>query len=202
MKQGMCHFLKALTVVVALAVLGCIALVYSGLYNIAAAEPHWNIVTQIIETTRDRSIKAHAAHIAAPSTLGDPPRVTMGSEHYAAHCAICHGAPGVPRNDIADGLYPQPPNLANAAKHYSPAELFWILKNGIKMSGMPAWSDHSDDELWGTVAFLEKLPTMTAGEYVTLVAISQAAGEHHHHMDEPEPMEKMEPEHTHSAPNP
>ncbi|TAK99130.1 MAG: cytochrome c [Rhodospirillaceae bacterium] len=198
----MYHFLKALTVVVAVAILGCVAFVYSGLYNIGAAEPHWGVVAQIIEVARDRSIRAHAADIATPSTLQDQARVVMGTEHYAAHCAVCHGAPGVPKDDIAEGLYPQPADLAKVVKGYSPAELFWILKNGIKMSGMPAWSDHTDDELWATVAFLEKLPTMTPGEYVTLVAISQAAGEHHHHMGEQDPTGTMGLEHTHPITTP
>jgi hypothetical protein len=66
--------------------------------------------------------------------------------------------PGVPKGDIAAGLYPQPPNLADAAAQFSPAELFWILKNGIKMSGMPSWADHSDDELWATGRLSRKAP--------------------------------------------
>ena len=67
-----------------------------------------------------------------------------------------------------------------AASLYSPAELFSILKHGIKMTGMPAWSDHSDDELWATVAFLEKLPGMSEQDYAKLVMASIAHGGHHH----------------------
>ena len=70
---------------------------------------------------------------------------------------------------------------AKAARRYSPGELFWIVKNGIKMSGMPAWSDHSDDELWGTVAFIEKLPAMSEADYAKLVMASlNQAGRHNH----------------------
>jgi mono/diheme cytochrome c family protein len=85
------------------------------------------------------------------------------------HCAVCHGAPGVPKGDIAEGMYPQPPDLAVAAKQYSDAELFWILKHGIKMTGMPAWADHSDAELWATVAFVKKLPGMSEAAYAKFV---------------------------------
>jgi mono/diheme cytochrome c family protein len=85
-----------------------------------------------------------------PSGLDDPAKVLIGVEHYAAHCAVCHGAPGVPKGDIGLGLYPPPPDLAKATSLYSSAELFWVLKHGIKMTGMPAWSDHSDEELWAT----------------------------------------------------
>src|SRR5271166_240027 len=124
--------------------------IYAGLYDVAATEPHSPVTSWLLETARVRSINAHAAGIQAPPGLDDPAKVIIGVEHYAAHCAVCHGAPGVPKGDIARGLYPQPPNLAEAPKRYSPAELFWIVKHGIKMSGMPAWSDHSDDELWAT----------------------------------------------------
>ena len=60
----------------------------------------------------------------------------MGTEHFAEHCAVCHGAPGVPKGDNANGLYPQPPDLAITAKRYTGGELFWIIKHGIKMTGM------------------------------------------------------------------
>ena len=78
------------------------------------------------------------------------------------------------------GFIRQPPDLAKAAPLYSPAELFWIVKHGIKMTGMPAWTDHSDDELWATVAFVEKLPGMSEQDYAGLVMASMAHGGHHH----------------------
>ena len=87
----------------------------------------------------------------------------------------------MPRGDIANGLYPKPADLTNAAQRYTPGELFWILKNGIKMSGMPAWIDHSDDELWATVAFLEKLPAMGEADYGKLVMESMSRGGRHNH---------------------
>ena len=82
----------------------------------------------------------------------------------------------MPKGDIGRGLSPPPPDLAKAAPLYSPAELFWIVKHGIKMTGMPAWSDHSDEELWATVAFLEKLPGMSEQDYARLVVASLAHG--------------------------
>ena len=57
----------------------------------------------------------------------------------------------------ADGLYPKSADVKDVARRYTPGELFWLLKNGIKMSGMPFWSDHGDNELWVTAVFLEKL---------------------------------------------
>ena len=70
--------------------------------------------------------------------------------------------------------------LAKTAPLYSPAELFWIVKHGIKMTGMPAWGDHSDDELWATVAFVEKLPGMSEQDYARRVMASMAHGGHQH----------------------
>lgn len=156
--------------------------IYSGDFNVAATSPHWPVTYWAMETVRVHSIKMHAAGIVPPDNLDDQAKVVMGTEHFAAHCAVCHGAPGVPKGEIAEGLYPPPANLAVAAQHYTPAELFWIIKNGIKMTGMPSWSDHSDDELWGTVAFLKKLGAgMSAQEYGKLVMASMALGGHHHH---------------------
>jgi mono/diheme cytochrome c family protein len=172
--------LASLLIAALVAVLGAAALIYAGVYDIAATTPHWPAVRTILKTARLRSIKAHAAGIAVPPGLDDPAKVLVGVAHYAAHCAVCHGAPGVPRGDIGRGLYPPPPDLAKITPLYSPAELFWILKHGIKMTGMPAWSDHSDEELWGTVAFLEKLPGMSEQDYTSLVVSSLAHGGTHH----------------------
>ena len=140
------------------ALLGGLAVIYTGAYDVAATAPHWPVTHWVMETARIRSIKAHAAGIQGPPGFDDPANIPMGVEHFAAHCAVCHGAPGVPRGDIAQGLYPQPPDLAKTAPLYSPGELFWIVKNGIKMTGMPAWADHSDAELWTTVAFIKSCP--------------------------------------------
>jgi mono/diheme cytochrome c family protein len=161
-------------------VLGGFAAIYTGMYNVAATEPHWPATSWILETARVRSIKAHATGIKAPPGLDDPAKIPIGVEHFAAHCAVCHGAPGVPKGDIAAGLYPPPPDLAVTAKLYSGGELFWIVKHGIKMTGMPAWSDHSDEELWATVAFIKKLPGMSEQDYAGLVMASMAHGGHHH----------------------
>ncbi|MGE0372941.1 MAG: cytochrome c [Gammaproteobacteria bacterium] len=174
--------LLTLLVVLVFAVAGGLAFIYSGVYNISATRPHWPITEWAIETMRSNSIKAHASGITLPPGMTDEAAVISGTEHFAAHCASCHGAPGVPRGDIANGLYPKPPDLAHAARHYTPGELFWIVKNGIKMTGMPAWNDHSDKELWATVAFLQKLPGMSEADYAKLVreSMTHGSGQHHH----------------------
>jgi mono/diheme cytochrome c family protein len=166
--------------VIVIVILGGFGFVYSGVYDVGATDRHWELTYWLMQTARTRSIEAHAAGILVPPGLDDQDKLVMGTEHFAAHCAVCHGAPGVPKGDIAAGLYPQPPNLAHTTEQFSPAELFWIVKNGIKMSGMPGWSDHGDEELWATVAFLRKLPGMTQEEYAKLVMASMALIGHHH----------------------
>ena len=172
-------FLASSLIAVLFVVLAASALIYAGVYDVAATTPHWPATSWLLEVARTRSVKAQAAGIVVPPRLNDPAKVLIGVEHYAAHCAVCHGAPGVPKGDIARGLYPPPPDLAKAAPLYTPAELFWIVKHGIKMTGMPAWSDHSDDELWATVGFLEKLPGMSEEDYAKLVTANIAHGAHH-----------------------
>jgi mono/diheme cytochrome c family protein len=172
------------TVIVTLAGLGAVvflgafAFIYFGVFNVAANDPHWPITYRILETARIQSIKARAAGIKAPTNLNDHARIVGGTSHFADHCASCHSAPGVEAEDMAEGMYPKPPALTNAAKKWTPSELFWIVKNGIKMSGMPSWADHGDEDLWNIVAFIEKLPGLSEADYGKLVAESAAAGGH------------------------
>jgi mono/diheme cytochrome c family protein len=180
----------AVIVVVALVAAG---LVYSGAYYVGADRPHWSVTSWLLNVARDRSIQAHASGIAVPAGLDDPAKIMAGAAHYVEHCAVCHGAPGVEHGDLAEGLYPQPPKLADAARRYTPAELFWIAKHGIRMTGMPAWGDHTDGELWATVALVEKLPGMSDEDYAKLVAASRAQGGHHPDSHEPPPGSAPQP---------
>jgi mono/diheme cytochrome c family protein len=170
-----------LLTVVILAVGGAFTFICAGVYDVAATRPHWPITYWAMETVRVQSVRARASGITPPSWISDESRVIDGAAHFAAHCASCHGAPGVPRGDLADRLYPRPADLKDSVQRYTPGELFWIVKNGIKMSGMPAWSDHSGEELWGTVAFLERLPGMSEAGYAKLVMETISRGGRHSH---------------------
>ncbi|MFN7027479.1 MAG: c-type cytochrome, partial [Pseudorhizobium sp.] len=84
-------------------------------------------------------------------------------------CAGCHGAPGVPQSPVVEEMVPSPPRLEEKVAEWSDEELFWIVKNGIKFSGMPAWpAQERDDEVWAQVAFLRTLPGLTRDEYAQL----------------------------------
>jgi mono/diheme cytochrome c family protein len=155
---------------------------YSGQYNVAADAPHWDVTTRAMATIRERSIAARAAGLTVPN-LADPALIALGAEHYAGMCTGCHLAPGMGDNEMRQGLYPKPPNLTER-RDRSPAQSFWIIKHGLKMSGMPAWGvTHDDEAIWGLVAFLQQLPTMDAAAYAALTA---DAGEVDHGHDEHE----------------
>lgn len=159
-----------------LIVAGKAVFIWSGAYNIAADEPHWPLTERVMETLRDRSIAERASDIAVPR-LEDESLIRAGAGNYDAMCAGCHLKPGVENTEQSVGLYPAPPNLARKPVD-DPAAAFWVIKHGIKMSGMPAWGESMEDEyIWGMVAFLRQLPDMSADHYDELV---EASGGHRH----------------------
>jgi mono/diheme cytochrome c family protein len=153
---------------VLLAAIGATVL-FGGLYNVAADVPHTNVIYWLLETARERSIAVRATSIVVPDNLDDSKRITSGAGQYAEMCAECHLAPGMKRTEIARGLYPRAPELRRGSS-LTPAELFWVIKHGIKMTGMPAWGlAHDDEILWDVVAFLRKLPDLMPDQYRSLV---------------------------------
>jgi mono/diheme cytochrome c family protein len=164
-------------------ILAAIGIAFAGMFNVAATDQHWSLTHAIMEAARVRSIRVHAAAIKPPGELGDHKRVVAGTSHFAEHCSSCHSAPGVERGEMAKGMYPSPPILTSAAIQWAPGELFWIIRNGIKMSGMPAWPDHSDEDIWDIIAFLNKLANMSEQDYGNLVKESMEAGGHKAHGD-------------------
>lgn len=168
--------LLTLLAAAALAAFGGAAFIYSGTFNVAANDPHWKLTYWVMEKARMRSIQARAKGLAPPAGYDDQAKIIGAVGHFSEHCTTCHGGPGVNRAALAEGMYPQPPNLQDAASRYTPGELFWILKNGIKMSGMPSMADDGDELLWNTVAFLQKLAGMTDEQYNDLWMASQAQG--------------------------
>ena len=75
--------------------------------------------------------------------------------------------PGASREQFADGLNPGPPNLARSTGDLTPGEVFWIIKNGIKMTAMPAFGKaYTDDQIWHIAFFVKrKLPNVTPAQY-------------------------------------
>jgi len=147
-----------------------LALIYSGIINVAATNPHSALTDWVLSTASDNSIHYQAKNIKAPA-LNDTVMINDGFAHYREMCMGCHLAPGIKSSEIRQGLMPQPPKLQEAATEWTAAELFWVIKNGIKMTGMPAWGpSHSDKKIWDIVAFVKQLPTMTTAQYKVMDA--------------------------------
>ncbi|HKU54241.1 MAG TPA: cytochrome c [Rhizomicrobium sp.] len=153
-----------------------------GIYNIAADTPHLSLTRQFVGYVRQRSIAVRAASIVAPD-LTNKQMIAEGASDYEAMCTGCHLAPGMAENEMRPGMNPKPPVLASVPA-LAPTTQFWIIKHGIKMTGMSAWGvTHSDEEIWNMVAFLQRLPTLSAQQYRVLTGASAGHHEHDEHSD-------------------
>lgn len=176
----------------AASILGVIGFAYSGIYDVGATSPHSGFSSWLLSTTSQASIARRAADSDVPD-LGDPALIEAGINDFDAMCSGCHGAPGKQPAAIGLGLNPPPPDLVKSAGHLSAAELFWVTKNGIRMTGMPAWgATHEDDALWPVVAFMMALPDLDASAYQALLKSAEGAGhhapaDHDESIDEPSP---------------
>lgn len=156
--------------------LAAAAFLHAGVYNVAADDPHLPATHAMLETLRDASIRRRAAVLEVPADLMDEARVVQGAGNYDAMCMQCHLAPGMASTELSRGLYPVPPDLTR--QRVGAAEAFWVIRHGIKGSGMPAWGGSIDDAyIWNMAAFLQRLPTLDAAAYRAMVARS---GGHSH----------------------
>ncbi len=157
---------SAFVAILALVLAGFLGIfIYAGVYDIGADAPHMAPTYWLIEHLRDRSIAVRAAGIKVPADLADPKRVSAGAGLYADMCSGCHLAPGMERSEISQGLYPSAPELGRGTD-LSPAQEFWIIKHGVKLTAMPAWGrTHNDTLIWDMVAFLRKFPSLNAAQY-------------------------------------
>jgi len=151
---------------IALVIIAVVGFVYSGIFNVSTQweDPEW--LKWMLIATREASVEARADDIQPP-LLGGATQIANGFRSYREMCAICHTPPGESDSPITQGLNPSPPDLTKQPDHaMSDAELFWVIKNGIRMTGMPAWGPtHGDAEIWDIVAFLKALPSIDAAEY-------------------------------------
>ena len=145
------------------------AFTFVGVYDIGADAPHTPLVHWYIENLRDRSIAVRAYGVSVPADLGDAKRIATGAGLYTEMCSGCHLAPGMEKTEISQGLYPPAPELSKGLDH-SPAQEFWMIKHGIKLTAMPAWGrTHSDELMWDMVAFVRKLPSLSPAQYKAIV---------------------------------
>jgi mono/diheme cytochrome c family protein len=159
-----------------LAIIGALAIVvviaaavffFGGFYSVAATEQDTGVVAWALVNVRQSSIDRHATD-APPGSLDDAAVVRTGARAYSQNgCVRCHGGPGVDWSKFSEGLNPGPPDLKEVATELPPRQLFWVIKNGIKMTGMPGFGGIgvSDQDIWAIVAFLKKLPSISNEDF-------------------------------------
>lgn len=155
--------------------IGCALFFFGGYYSVAGTAEDPAVVTWALTKVRVASINRHATD-SPPAAFGDAAMVQAGAKAYASNgCANCHGAPGVMWLKYSEGLHPDPPDLKKVADDLSPAQLFWIIKNGINMTGMPSFelAGVKDDEIWAIASFVKKLPTISEADYKSWTASAE-----------------------------
>src|SRR5665213_2512306 len=145
---------------------------FGGFYSVAGTQEDMAPVKWALVQVRTASISHHATD-TPPANLGDPATIQAGAKTYVAlGCANCHGGPGMDWAKFSEGLRPDPPDLKEVVVGRTPAELFWVIKNGINMTGMPSFglAGAKDEDLWKIVAFLKQLPSVSEADFKSWTA--------------------------------
>ncbi len=146
-----------------------LAVMWWGVVYIGADCPHSQPIRWYLSETMESSVKKHAQGLQAPPQA----RVSIpeGVSHYDHMCALCHGAPGVERSEIGNGLSPHPPALVETADDWTVEQVYWLVAHGVGDTGMPAFGiTHEEQDLWAVAYFVKQLPRLTPEEYQKLVA--------------------------------
>jgi mono/diheme cytochrome c family protein len=142
--------------------------------DVGVTTPHAPAVERGLRAIMESSVRERAKDVRVPAgvNLRDAELAARAFGHYSAACRTCHGAPGA-KPDPWMVIYPAAPDLTRAevVDAWSDEELFWILKNGVKDTGMMALGPtHKDKDIWSVSAFVRQLPTMSAETYARLEA--------------------------------
>lgn len=142
----------------------------SGLLDLSASKPHPRGWASFLHYVFKRSTAHHAAGLTAPPDFGSMAQIAKGGAYYGTACAHCHGGPGLGQNPVALSMTPRPQYLMHEIGTFSDAELFWIVKHGVKYSAMPAYpAQDRDDEVWSIVSFLRAMPHLSTAGYRRIV---------------------------------
>ena len=171
-REKLQHVLIGAAIAIVLVVpLSVFAYVKSGIFNVGASSPHTKLTTWLTHETMIHSVHRQARSILAPAgTSAD--QLFAGFCAYETHCVACHGAAAVARQPWVSGMEPQPPYLLDETQRFTAPQLFWVIKNGIKMTGMPSWRDSmSDRDIWNIVGWLEASAKLSPQTYLRMRAL-------------------------------
>jgi mono/diheme cytochrome c family protein len=155
--------LVAMAVAVVVAMAAALAFVIRN--GVSARTPPTLAETVIARTARHLAVPMAARSMRNPIGLTEAVRAE-GRDHFADHCAGCHANDGSGKTEVGENLYPRAPDMRTAlTQQLTDGEIFYIIKNGIRMTGMPAWGDERDEaDNWKLVHFIRHLPNITAAE--------------------------------------
>jgi len=167
----------------------------TGMFDPAASSPTGRMETKLASFALNQSVAKRAPSEKNPFS-GKPEVLKDGLEHYKENCVVCHGAPGVDAGEIGQGLNPPAPELTLPRVQKRPdGELFWIVSNGIRMTGMPAFKPtHKPEEIWKIVAFVRHLEEISPEEQKVLKAETEEPENHHGHEGASEEKAEAKPE--------
>jgi cytochrome c553 len=168
-KRRLLRIAKLFTVFLVVMAIGGFLVATSGIIPIKASSGHWAITRWFLQFSKQRSVATQTIGLDVP-LLEEPGLVLKGAGHYEIGCRPCHGSPEMRHPRIAQAMTPHPPYLPQTISRWERDELFYIVKHGIKFTGMPAWpAERRDDEVWAMVAFLRRFPSLDATEYRRMV---------------------------------
>jgi len=161
------RFLAIIGALAILAAAGAAIFFLGGFYSVAGSQAESGVLASALIRVRQASIARHAT-LAPPMSLADPALIRAGARAFSERgCVNCHGAPGVKWAKFSEGLSPSPPDLKEVVNKIAPREIFWVVKNGIDMTGMPAFGAVGvpDREIWSITAFLKQLPKVSEQDF-------------------------------------
>ncbi len=159
-----------------------IVVVFGWLYarqGLSAEAKPGSLETFVARTARRLAVPAAAADATNP-VAADPEAWRRGGMHFEDECAACHDDNGSGKSEVGPNMYPKVPDMrAQGTQALSDGTLYYVIQNGVRFTGMPAWPDHTDQQTWELVSFIRRLPSLKPGEIEDLK--KAAAGEHHEH---------------------
>ena len=161
-----------------------------------SARDHPSVLeTYIAKTARKLSVPASQRNATNP--FAPTPEVLREARaHFADHCAICHGNDGVGKTQIGQNLYPKAPNMRlSATQALTDGEIYNVIHNGIRLTGMPAWgAEGKDDDSWKLVLFIRHLPQLSADEEREMESLNpKGPGEKQEELEEEQFLNESQP---------
>ena len=173
------RLLSAIGVLAILVVIAGAIYFFVGFYNVAADSHEPQVVSSALVSVRQASVARHAAGITPPASINDLSVIRSGASAFVARgCVNCHGAPGLEWAKFSEGLEPAPPDLKEVGPPADPAQIFWVIKNGIRMTAMPSFGKVGvqDEEIWSLVALVKSLDKISDADFKAWTAPSAGQG--------------------------